>query len=293
MLLTSPALPTADFSLADWHPHPDAWLLVAGLAAGYLFAISKLAPHAAPRGEPPVTRAQAASFLLGLMALWLASDWPVHEIAEDYLLSVHMTQHLLFSLVVPPLLLMGLPRWLLRMLLSPKPLRDVVRFVTKPLVALIVFNGVIVVTHWPVLVDLSLRVHAVHLLVHAVLIASALAMWWPVVAPLPELATLSEPAKMFYLFLQSIVPTVPAAFLTFAKAPLYSFYAAAPRLWGISAVTDQMVAGLIMKIVGGLLLWAVIAVVFFKWYAREERQQEEAMSWDDFERSLEAWDLRK
>ncbi len=283
----------ASFSFADWHPHPDVWLLIGGLAGGYLFAVKKLAPRRAPKDEPAVTGTQAGAFLLGLITLWIASDWPVHELAEDYLFSVHMTQHLLFSLVAPPLLLLGLPRWLLRSLLSPPAVYKAVRFATRPLVALVLFNGVIVVTHWPALVNLSLRVQLVHLVLHAVLLFSALAMWWPVISPLPELASLSEPGKMFYLFLQSIVPTVPAAFLTFSEQSLYSFYEQAPRLWGMSALTDQMVAGLIMKIVGGFLLWAVIAVVFFKWYAREERQQAGVVSWDEFERELEAWDLRK
>ena len=283
----------ASFSFTDWHPHPDVWLLVGGLAGAYLFAVKKVAPRKAPRGEPAVTGAQAGAFLLGLITLWIAADWPVHELSEDYLFSVHMTQHLLFSLVAPPLLLLGLPRWLLRTLLAPAGVKKIVRFATRPLVALILFNGVIVVTHWPELVNLSLRSEPVHLLLHAVLLSSALAMWWPVIAPLPELASLSEPGKMFYLFLQSIVPTVPAAFLTFSNKALYSSYDQAPRLWGISAVTDQMVAGLIMKLVGGFLLWAVIAIVFFKWYAREERQEAGAVSWDDFERELEAWNLRK
>lgn len=281
------------FSFTDWHPHPDVWLLVVALVGGYLFALVRLAPTRAPKDEPPVTRSQAAAFLVGVATLWLGADWPMHELSEDYLFSAHMVQHMLFSLVAPPLLLAGTPRWLLRTLLAPPWLMRAVRFVTRPLVALIFFNGVIVITHWPVLVDLSLRSELVHLAAHTVLVTSALAMWWPVVGPLPELPSLPEPAKMFYLFLQSVVPTVPASFLTFASTPIYSFYAAAPRLWGISAVTDQRVGGLIMKIVGGALLWAVIAVIFFRWSAKEQRQEVETVSWHEFEHELDAWNLRK
>jgi putative membrane protein len=118
-------------------------------------------------------------------------------------------------------------------------------------------------------------------------------MWWPVVSPLPELGRISDIAKMFYLFLNSIVPTVPASFLTFAKGVLYEHYEHVPRLWGISAQTDQMLSGLIMKIGGGLLLWTIIAILFFQWYAREERGQVEEVSWDDFEHELDAWNMRK
>src|SRR5436305_11850812 len=75
---------------------------------------------------------------------------------------------------------------------------------------------------------------------------------------------------MLYLFLQSVIPTVPASFLTFGSKPLYHVYATFPRLWGISALTDMQVSGLIMKIAAGLLIWGVIAIIFFRWQRREE-----------------------
>jgi putative membrane protein len=74
---------------------------------------------------------------------------------------------------------------------------------------------------------------------------------------------------------------------------LYDSYAEAPRIWALSAATDQMIAGLIMKIVGGLLLWTVIAVMFFRWNAKEEARTDPEVTWDDFERELDAWDMRK
>ena len=77
-------------------------------------------------------------------------------------------------------------------------------------------------------------------------------MWWPVVSPLPEMPPLTPPAQMLYLFLQSLAPTIPASFLTFGQTPLYPIYETFPRIWGISALTDQLMAGLIMKLVGGV-----------------------------------------
>ncbi len=74
---------------------------------------------------------------------------------------------------------------------------------------------------------------------------------------------------------------------------IYSFYESAPRIWGISAIVDQRVAGLIMKLGGGLLLWTVITVLFFKWHAKEEAQLHEEVRWDDFERELEIYKLRR
>lgn len=277
----------------EWKAHPDVWLMVVLLVGGYLWALRAWGSTKAPEGEPPATRRQMGFFFAGVAALWLGADWPMHELSEDYLFSAHMVQHTLFTLIAPPLLLIGTPKWLLRSLVGGPRAIKVMRVVTRPLVALLVFNAVIAVTHWPVLVNLSLRSEPVHFLIHSVLFVTATAMWWPVVDRLPELSRLSPLGKMLYLFLQSIVPTVPASFLTFADSPIYDFYASVPRLWGIDVITDQQVAGLIMKIGGGLLLWLVIAYLFFRWNAAEERQDVDEVSWEDFERELQVWELRQ
>ena len=137
-----------------------------------------------------------------------------------------------------------------------------VRFLGRPVPDLIQFNLILVLSHWPLIVDGTLRDHPLHFVAHAVLVGSALLMWLPVCSPLPEVPQARPPTKMLYLFLQTIVPTVPASFLTFGSTPLYHFYEHVPRLWGISALTDMQMAGLIMKIVGGFYLWAIIGVMF-------------------------------
>lgn len=285
-------LAQGDMKWSTFHAHPDVWLLVGLLVAAYLGALRYLGPKRVSLDEPIVTTKQKVLFFAGAAALWIGADWPMHELSEDYLFSMHMVQHTLFSLVAPPLLLMGTPKWLLRALIGPRAMK-VARLVTRPAVGLILFNAVIVVTHWPYLVDLSLRSEPAHFALHLVLFTSAAIMWWPVVGPLPELSRLSPPGKMLYLFLQSIVPTVPASFLTFSDGVIYKYYETVPRLWGIDVLTDQRMAGLMMKIGGGLLLWLAIAYVFFKWSAAEERQDVEEVSWEDFERDLQVWELRR
>jgi len=276
-----------------WHPHPEVWLLAVGLLIAYVWSVTVMGPRLAPPGTPIATSGQKVSFLLGVIGLLIAEDWPLHELAEDYWFSAHMVQHLLFAFVIPPLFLLGTPTWLLRSLLGRGARFNAFRFLTRPLIALVLFNGAIIAMHWPLVVDLQSNSALFHLVFHTLLLGAALVMWSVVVTPLPELNRISEPAKMLYLFLQSVVPTVPASFLTFADRPLYSFYESAPRLWGLSAGTDQMMAGLLMKLGGGLLLWSVIAVMFFKWSAKEESPVDHEVSWDDFERGLEVWDMRK
>lgn len=274
--------------LPAFNVHLDVLSIVLVLEGSYLWSVHRLGPRVLPEGEPPASRRQVAWFTAGAMAILVASEWPIHDLSEGYLFSVHMVQHMLISLVAPGMLLLGMPAWLLRRILAPRAVHAAVRQLTRPLIALVLFNAVIVVTHWPPIVNGMLSHHPWHLIGHLVLFGSATLMWWPVVSPLPEMPTLSYPGRMLYLFLQSIVPTVPASFLTFGSKPLYAFYEHAPRIWGWSALTDQTIAGLIMKLVGGLILWTVIAVLFFKWYQVEQRGGWDELQWRDVERHVRA-----
>jgi putative membrane protein len=251
-----------------------------GLEGAYLLAMGR------ERLRERDGRRRAVFFSLGMLTLWVGADWPIHDLAERYLYSVHMVQHLLFSLVAPPLLIAGLPAWMLRRMLGTGSLFRFVRFVTKPVVALILFNSVLLFTHWPAVVDAAVRSEGIHFSLHLLLVASALIMWWPVMSPLPELPPLAPPMQMLYLFFQSLAPTIPASWLTFGSTALYPVYASFPRIWGISVMTDQMIAGLIMKLVGGAILWGFIATIFFRWHARESRDGMDATQWRNVERDV-------
>jgi putative membrane protein len=270
--------------LPSWHPHPDVWLLFASIVAIYLIASRR---HLETTGDT-TPRRKTTLFVAGMGVLWLGADWPVHDLAEGYLYFMHMTQHLLFTLIAAPLLIAGMPAWMLRALLAPRPVRRAFRFFTRPLVALVIFNGVLLFTHWPAIVQASVGSEPVHLALHVLIVASALVMWWPVMSPLPEMPALSPPGQMLYLFLQSLAPTIPASFLTFGHSPLYPVYATFPRLWGVSALTDQLIAGLIMKLAGGMLLWIVIAVIFFRWFDQEQRDGLDASAYQNVQREIDA-----
>lgn len=272
----------------SWHIHPDVWLLIAAIVGAYTLLVRRVGPRFASPGAPAVTRRQVICFGLGVAAVWIAADWPIHDIAEKSMYSVHMVQHLVLSMVATPLLLLGTPGWMARWILQPPSLlfravRRLARFVP----ALIVFNVVLVLTHWPAMVNESLESHPVHFAVHALIFCASLIIWLPVVSPLPEIPRLAPPTRAAYLFLQSIVPTVPASFLTFGSSPLYKFYKHVPHLWGASTLEDQQVAGLIMKLGAGLLLWMLIAVVFFRWAAEEDRQNQPARLRKELERELD------
>ncbi len=261
--------PAATLSeVAPFHVHWDVIGLAVALVVGYVYGLRVLAPAYAPRGEPAVTRRQRWLFGAGVAMLLLASSWPLHDIGENSLYSVHMVQHLLISFAMAPLLIYGTPWWLMRQLLLP--VMPVVRVLTRPLVALFLFNAVLGLLHVPGVVEAMVTSRPLHAIAHLTLFVTSVLMWFPVIGPIPDLPRLPPFMRMGYLFLQSLVPTIPASFLTLGETPLYKVYETLPRLWGLDPLTDQIVAGLIMKIFGGFVLWGFIAAVFFTWWSDEK-----------------------
>jgi putative membrane protein len=269
-------------SLPPFHVHLDVLVVLGAPAATYLLAAGRHERATGERLEP----GRRARFLGGVAVLLLGATWPVHDLAEGYLYSIHMVQHMLFTFIAAPLLVTGMPAWMWRALLRPAPVRAAWAFLTRPLLALIVANGVLLFMHWPEVVALSVRSELAHFSLHALLLGSAIVMWWPVVSPLPELPPISRPGQLLYLFFQSLAPTIPASFLTFGTQPLYPVYATFPRIWGIDPLTDQLIAGLVMKIVGGAILWVVIASIFFRWAREESSEGWDALKFRDVEHEI-------
>ncbi len=245
-------------------------MLAAIVGLGF-YAVRVIGPKVVPEGEEVVTKRQKRSFAAAVFLLYLAADWPMHDIAEEFLYSVHMIQHLLITFVVPPLFMLAIPTWLARLvILEGGRVSKALQWLAKPVVAGVIFNGLAALTHWTAVVNLSAESGGFHYVIHVAIFASALLMWLPVIGPLPELR-LSPGGRLIYLFLMSIIPTIPAAWLTFAEGTVYSAYEKPVRLWGVSVRDDQQAAGGIMKVLGGFYLWTWIAVLFSKWAGPAER----------------------
>ena len=124
----------ADVDFWKWQPHPEVWLLVGCVVALGLYATKVIGPKAVPDG-PVVTRRQRRFFIAGVIVLWISSDWPLHDVSEEYLYSVHMVQHFLLTMVLPPLLLFSMPEWLGRLVIGDAvATRRGVAFLTRPVV---------------------------------------------------------------------------------------------------------------------------------------------------------------
>jgi putative membrane protein len=210
-----------------------------------------------------------ASFSAALLVLLGALNGPVHDLSDYYLFSVHMVQHLLLTLLFPPLLILGLPGWLVEPLLRPPPVRRVARVLTHPVIAAVVFTLTIAVWHVSQYYDLMMRNHEIHIVTHLMFMATATLLWWPVMSPVPDiLPRLGYGVGMLYLFLVGIPMQIVAALITLSDRVLYPWYVAAPRTWGLTPQDDQQLGGLLMWVPGNLWMFLAIGVLFFIW-ARE------------------------
>jgi len=166
--------------------------------------------------------------------------------------------------------LYGTPAWVVRPLLGRGWVLRLARLATRPLAAGTLFSVPITLWHWPQFYEAALEHHPLHIVQHLVFIATAVIMWWPILAPVPELPRASYPTQLVYLFALGLPMSLAGALITLSERVLYPFYAAAPRIWGLAPLADQQLGGLLMWVVGTLVLWATATVVWFRWSAREE-----------------------
>jgi putative membrane protein len=258
-----PALPPFAWTWGSLHPEV---VLAAGLAA----TAWAWAWHRRGTRPPPW---QAARFVGALLALLLALNGPLHDLSDWYLFSAHMVQHLVLTLVVPPLLLTGMPAWMLDALLQPLLAwpagRALLRLGTRPLPAFALYAAALVAWHLPGPYNAALEVHGWHVVEHAVLLAAAVAGWWPIVSPSRLAPALPYAAQLLYLFVFGMPMTVVAAMITAAEHVLYPFYAAAPRVFDLTPLADQRLGGVIMWVPSGLIPLTAFTIVFFRWAAAE------------------------
>ena len=256
-----------DFSWTTWHGDATLRTGLVLLAALYLLGVGPIRRRY--QLAPRVERRQVVTFFSGVLVLLLALDGPLHELSDFYLFSAHMLQHMMLTLFAPPLLLMGTPGWLLRPLIGPPAVRRLARALSAPLVAFWLFNLAFTLSHIPRFYTLTLENHAVHVAEHLVFMVAAVITWWPLLSPLPELPRLSYPLQLVYVFLQTFSGFLVGAFIVNSQQVLYPFYAAAPRVFGLSALDDQRIGGLLMWIGGGTFLLIVFTAIFFVWAHRE------------------------
>jgi putative membrane protein len=255
------------FSAWQWQP-----TIVAGCAL-------LIAAYLAFAREPG---ARAWIYLTGVLTLLFSLISPLDVLGDRYLLSAHMVQHLLLIVVVPPLLLLGLPVALVEYLLARPLARRVERVIGQPAIAWSLGMGTLWVWHLPAFYDAALTNEGIHIAQHLTFLIASVIFWWPVLAPVPK-HRLSLPIGCIYLFAASISSSMLGIILTFAPAGLYPPYSHPVDVLGIETVlrtqwnldpaADQQLGGLLMWVIGGLAYLFVICGLLARWYAEPDDDQ--------------------
>jgi cytochrome c oxidase assembly factor CtaG len=249
-------------------PFVGVWVVAAGLIGGYVAA------HR--RAGQPLDPRKLRKWCFGVLALFLVSEWPIGQLGVGYLATVGIARYIVYTFVAAPLLLAGLPTWLIDRWLPWGTRRQrAVSLLTSWPVALLVFNVVLFGTHLPLTIDTLKTTQLGSFAVDVAHLSAALIWWWPAIRREKARGAIEEPVRAFYLFASSVLMFVPAAFLTFSPLPLYGLYELAPPLWlGFDPVQDQQSAGIVMNVGGGFVLWGIIATLFLRW-ARDQQSADE------------------
>jgi cytochrome c oxidase assembly factor CtaG len=260
------------FWLTEWNNSPSIYIGTALIVGFYLYAVGPLRKkyHLAES----VKRGQVVAFLIGMGIIFLALVSPLDELGDEYLFSAHMIQHLLITVVGPPLLLIGTPGWLIEPVLGQPILFRIAKFLTYPVVAFILFNGDFWLWHAPTLYNATLSNENIHILEHMSFMVFAVIYWWPVFSPSENLLPrLSIGGQILYIFVSGMPVVLLGAGLTFTQ-PLYAPYVQQPvRAWGISPIVDQQLGGLIMWIPGNILNIVIVSLLFIRWMRAQEAKQ--------------------
>lgn len=250
-------------------------------------------------GSEPVHAGKKLIFLLGIGVYYFAQGGPLNLLGH-LMFSAHMTAMSLAYMVAPPLILLGIPGWLVQPLINQKAINKVVKALTQPLVAVVTFNVLFSMYHLPVAHDYVMTHYTLHTVFFFVLLIAAFMMWWPILAPTPELNGMSELKKMGYIFANGVLITPACALIIFANTPVFATYND-PLMWAkamgycipgnsqellanftgpqffalLGAQEDQQLGGVVMKIVQEITYGAALAYIFFNWYIRERAKDDE------------------
>ena len=259
-----------DFWLTQWNWEPSILIGTVLITGLYLYAIGPLRKRYFP--EEPVKTGQTVSFLLGIFFMFLSLVSPLDELGDSYLFSAHMVQHLVLTMIGPPLLVIGTPGWFIKPLVRNKIAFRVAKALTYPAVAFVLYNVDFWLWHAPPLYNATLENQNIHILEHLTFIIFGILNWWPMFSQSKDLPRLSIGGQVLYLFLSGMPSVLLGAGLTFSP-PLYAPYIAAPRVWGISAATDQQLGGLIMWVPVSISYIVVMSVLFIRWMQQQEAKQ--------------------
>ncbi len=217
---------------------------------------------------------QALAFACFLVAMLAARVSPVDSLGEDYLFSAHMVQHVLLGDIAPLLLLLSLSRVIMRPLTRRMvSIEKALGPLARPGAFLVVWFVLVYTWHVPALYDAALRNPALHALEHASFFTAGIAVWWPLVQPVPMRNRLEGLRTFAYIATAKIGLGVLGLYLVWSRNVAYPYYEEVPRIWGLSAIDDQNVGGAIMMVEQSTLLALVLVILFVRMLHQSETDE--------------------
>lgn len=276
-----PTSPLAGGLVTDW----SGWdrIILAGLlllAAAYVAAVARLWRRAG--WSQGLRWWEAAAFAGAWGTLLVALVSPIDRLSDRFF-SVHMTQHELLMLVAAPLLVLGRPLvampWLLpssrrrQLRQAQRPgLVRAWRWLTAPLVVLLLHGVVVWVWHVPALFEAALHSDAVHAVQHLGFFWTAALFWWALTHG--RYGRLGYGVAVIFVFGTALHQSVLGALLTFAPSTWYPTYAAHAHAAGTDPLADQQLAGLLMWVPSGVIFLILGLALFAAWLGEAQRRAE-------------------
>ena len=209
-----------------------------------------------------------------------------------------MTQMAIYLLLFPILTIIGIPLWIWRKVIDNRVLGPVIKLLTKPIISLLLFNGMFSVYHIPVVFDFSKSSPVWHFIIHILLLIAAFIVFMPVLLPFKEINRMSPLMKIGYIFANGVLITPACALIIFANVPVYSAYLedgawiqalaicvpsdvlsgistslSGPEMFSpLSTLIDQQLGGIIMKVLQEIIYMVLLIRVFFRWFNTKSRE---------------------
>lgn len=249
-------------------------------------------------GDEPLSKKEASAFVIAMLLLYAVKGSPL-DLLGHILFSVHMVQMALLLMLIPPLLIAGIPTWVWRKFLKYSVIRFSFTFFTKPILALIVFSGLFSIYHIPLVLDVIKQNEWSHSLFTIVLFISSIFLWWPIMNKLSGEHKVHGLSKVGYIIGSAVLITPACALIIFADQPMYDTYTSGaawlksmelcvpastlatlslsgPEMFSsMPTIEDQQLGGVIMKIIQEIIYGVILAMVFFEWYKSEQENADE------------------
>ena len=252
------------------HWHTEPFLILSILFVGWAYAIATGPMRSRIASEEAFALGASIRFYLGLIIIYIAVGSPLDSIAELFLFSAHMVQHMLLIYIAPTLLIYGMPAWLIDAFIQRTKLGPLLRFLTNPACGGLLFTFVFTLWHIPTLYEVALIDKRVHILEHFTMFTLGLLMLWPFMTLSKLVPRRSFPIRLITIFLLMVGQLPVFAFLTFAGEAIYPTYAWAPRIIDLDPLNDQILGGIIMKVINMAFSLTLLGLCFYHWAKNEE-----------------------